>query len=166
MTKGRRDMVRVIERGVLAGAAGGLAEIMWVSIYSTVSGGDAASVAAGVTTASGLTALFPSAPFATGIAIHMMLAVLLGIALACLWQGAAGRFSVRSRFAGVVALLAAIWAINFFVILPAMSPDFIHMVPYAVSLVSKLLFGLAAAETLRRSAHAAEGFTVPASGRL
>ena len=159
-------MSRVIERGIFAGAAGGLAEIIWVSIYATVSGGAAASVAHGVTTAAGLTALFPSAPAAVGIAIHMTLAVLLGIALAGLWQGAAGRFSLRSRFAGVLALLAAIWAINFFVILPALSPDFVHMVPYAMSLTSKLLFGLAAAETLRSSAPAAEGFTVSASGRL
>ncbi len=158
-------MRRVIERGILAGAAGGLAEIIWVSIYSTVSGASAASVAYGVTTAAGLTALFPSAPAAVGIAIHMTLAVLLGVALACLWQGTAGRFSLQGRFAGVLALLAAVWAVNFFVVLPAISPDFVHMVPYAVSLTSKLLFGLAAAETLRSSAQAAEGFTVSASGR-
>ena len=50
------------------------------------------------------------------------------------------------------AALAAVWAINFFVILPVLSPAFVHLVPYSVSLMSKLLFGFAAAETLRRCA--------------
>jgi hypothetical protein len=164
MMIGRRDICGTIECGILAGAAGGVAEIIWVSIYSTASGGNPASVARGVTTATSLTALLPAAPVEMGIAIHMTLAVLLGLALAFLWQAAA-RFSVRSRFAGVLALLAGIWAANFLVILPAISPDFVHMVPYAVSLTSKLLFGLAAAETLRSTAPAAEGFMRAASGR-
>ena len=162
MTTGRRDIRGIIECGILAGAAGGLAEIIWVSIYSTASGGNPAGVARGVTTAAGLTALLPSAPVELGIAIHMTLAVLLGLALAYLWQAAAGRLSLRSRFAGVLVLLAAIWAVNFLVVLPAISPDFVAMVPYAVSLTSKLLFGLAAAETLRSNAPAAEAFTMAA----
>ncbi len=41
---------------------------------------------------------------------------------------------------------------NFFVVLPAVSPTFVNLVPYSVSLISKLLFGLAAAEILRRYA--------------
>jgi len=46
--------------------------------------------------------------------------------------------------------LIGVWAVNFFVVLPSIDPDFIHLVPYSVSLVSKVLFGLAAAEALRR----------------
>ena len=41
---------------------------------------------------------------------------------------------------------------NFFVVLPVVEPSFVHLLPYSVSLVSKLLFGVAAAETLRRGA--------------
>jgi hypothetical protein len=41
-----------------------------------------------------------------------------------------------------------------FVVLPAVSPTFVNLMPYSVSLISKLLFGLAAAETLRRYSYA------------
>ncbi len=153
MTTGRRDISEAIKRGILAGAAGGLAEIIWVSLYAGVTDGNAATLARAVTTAAGVTSLLPAAPVTMGIAVHMTLAVLLGIALACLWQALASRrHGVSSRYVVVLAALAAVWALNFFVILPAISPAFVHLVPYSVSLMSKLLFGLAAAETLRRCA--------------
>jgi hypothetical protein len=151
MTTARLDSGELIRRGVLAGAAGGLAEIIWVSFYAAITGGNAATLARGVTTAAGVTALLPEAPITMGIAVHMALAVLLGIALTGLWQGLARHgYGTRSLYAVVVVALAAVWAINFFVILPAVSPAFIQLIPYSVSLMSKLLFGLAAAETLRR----------------
>jgi hypothetical protein len=143
----------LIERGMAAGLAGGLAEILWVSLYSEATGGNAAVIARGVTTAAGLNALLPEAPVTVGIVTHMLLAVALGVALAFAWQW----FSVRARSAAacylfVLACLIGVWTMNFFVILPLLSPPFIALLPYAVSLTSKLLFGLAAAETLRRCA--------------
>jgi hypothetical protein len=150
----RSDIRDVIKRGILAGAAGGLAEIIWVSLYASVTGGDAAVLARGVTTAVGVTALLPAASVTAGIAVHMMLAVLLGIALAGLWQALAPRLRMNSRYTLTLAALAGVWAFNFFVALPAVSPAFVHLVPLSVSLMSKLLFGLAAAETLRRCAMA------------
>jgi hypothetical protein len=152
MTTGRLGIGETIKRGVLAGAAGGLAEILWVSLYATITGGNAATLSRGVTTAVGVTALLPAASAAMGVAVHMVLAVLLGVAVACLWQAVARRQGVSSGYAVVIAALAAVWVMNFFVLLPAISPAFVHMVPYGVSLTSKLLFGLAAAETLRRFA--------------
>ena len=160
MTTGRLGISEFVKRGILAGAAGGLAEIIWVSVYAGITGGNAAILARGVTTAAGVTALLPEAPVTTGVAVHMMLAVLLGIAVTGLWQLARGN-GVSSRYALVVAALAAVWAINFFVILPVLSPGFVLLVPYSVSLMSKLLFGFAAAETLRRCAVAGEA-RVPA----
>ena len=50
----------------------------------------------------------------------------------------------------MLVALVGVWAVNFFVVLPGISPAFIHLVPYPVSLMSKILFGLAAAEALRR----------------
>jgi hypothetical protein len=52
----------------------------------------------------------------------------------------------------MLAALAGVWAVNFFVVLPLVSPAFVHIVPYAVSLTSKLLFGVAAAEIVRDDA--------------
>jgi hypothetical protein len=153
LATGRLGFGEIIKRGVIAGAAGGLAEVVWVSLYAVVTGGNAANIARGVTTAAGVTAMLPDAPVTVGIVVHMALAVLLGVALAWLWQALARRgFGVRSLTAVMLAALAAVWAMNFFVILPALSPPFIALIPYPVSLISKLLFGFAAAETLRRGA--------------
>ena len=156
MTTSRRNISEAVKRGILAGAAGGLAEIIWVSLYAMVTGGNAAILARGVTTAAGVTALLPAAPVTMGIAVHMMLAIMLGVALAGLWQALARTRGVSSLYVVALAALAAVWAVNFFVILPVISPPFVHLVPYSVSLMSKLLFALAAAETLRRCAAVAE----------
>jgi hypothetical protein len=149
-------------RGVVAGAAGGLAEIAWVTLYAGATGGNAEILARGVTTASGVSALLPMAPVGIGIAVHMTLAVMLGVALAFAWRAFSGkRGGAASPYRFMLAALAGVWAVNFFVVLPILSPAFVHMVPYAVSLTSKLLFGLAAAEVLRREAnlgrHARQG---------
>lgn len=153
MTKGRHSASEIFKYGLLAGTAGGLAEIAWVSFYAAISGGNAATLARGVTTAAGVTALLPAAPVTAGIAVHMMLALLLGVALAYAWQTVSRRGGdTRSLYGFMLASLAAVWAINFFIVLPVVSAPFIHLVPYSVSLMSKLLFGIAAAETLRRCA--------------
>jgi hypothetical protein len=115
-----------------------------------MTGGNAATLARGVTTAAGVTALLPAAPVSVGIAVHMALALALGIALVGVWQTLARRDTV-SLYGFMLAALTAVWAMNFFIVLPIVSPQFIALVPYSVSLISKLLFGLAAAETLRRS---------------
>lgn len=141
----------ILKRGLLVGAAGGLAEIIWVSLYAGLTGGNAAALARGVTTAVGVTALLPESPISIGIAVHMALAVLLGVALVGVWQTLARRDTI-SLYGFMLTALAGVWAINFFVILPVVSAPFIGLLPYSVSLTSKLLFGLAAAETLRRMA--------------
>jgi hypothetical protein len=41
--------------------------------------------------------------------------------------------------------LVAVWAVNFFLALPRINPGFIALLPYSVTLISKLLFGLSAA---------------------
>lgn len=138
-------------RGVIAGAAGGLAEIAWVTLYAEATGGNAAILARGVTTAAGVSALLPAAPMILGVAVHMTLAVTLGVALAFTWRVlSADRARSANPYPFTLAALVGVWAVNFFVVLPIVSPAFIHMVPYAVSLVSKLLFGLAAAAIIRR----------------
>jgi hypothetical protein len=157
MTASRIGISEMIKRGVIAGAAGGLAEIIWVSAYAIITGGNATSLARGVTTAAGVSALLPSAPVTTGIVVHMALAVLLGIAVSAVWQAVSVRSQgVSNAYVLVIAALSGVWAMNFFVVLPAISPEFVQLVPYSVSLMSKLLFGLAAAETLRHCASANE----------
>jgi hypothetical protein len=146
-------LIGIIRRGIAAGAAGGIAEVLWISTYTAATGVSAASLARGVTTAAGMGTQLAVAPVAAGIVIHMMLAAALGIALACAWRGlSACRPGGTGAFALVLPILACVWAINFFVVLPLISPAFVALVPYPVSLVSKLLFGVAAAAVLRHHA--------------
>lgn len=149
MTDTRR--LAIIRTGVFAGAAGGLAEIAWVSLYAGVTGADPAVLARGVTSAAGVTALLPASPVALGIGVHMALAVLLGIVLAFGWQALSAN-RPGNPYPFMLAALAGVWAVNFLVVLPLVSPAFVHIVPYAVSLTSKLLFGVAAAEIVRDDA--------------
>jgi hypothetical protein len=136
--------------GIIAGAAGGLAEIAWVTLYAGMTGGDPAALARGVTTAAGASALLPAAsPIILGIGVHMTLAVMLGMILALAWQTLSVRRGLTNPYPFMLAALAAVWVINFFVVLPVVSPAFIYAAPLAVSLISKLLFGAAAAEVIR-----------------
>jgi hypothetical protein len=144
------EALETIRQGVIAGAAGGVAEIAWVTLYAGATGANPATLARGVTTAAGASALFSTAPVALGVTVHIGLAVTLGIALAFVWRTlSAHRPETVSPFPFMVAALVGIWAINFFVVLPIVSPGFIHLVPYPVSLMSKVLFGLAAAGVFR-----------------
>jgi hypothetical protein len=163
MTNTRR--LAIIRTGVFAGAAGGLAEIAWVTLYAGVTGVDPAVLARGVTTAAGVTALLPAAPVALGIGVHMVLAVMLGVVLAFGWQALSANRPNRpsnNPYPFMLTALAGVWAVNFFVVLPLVSPAFVHLVPYAVSMTSKLLFGVAAAGIVRHeSMFAAHGARLP-----
>ena len=50
----------------------------------------------------------------------------------------------------MLTALAGFWSINFFVKVPVVSAPFVGLLLYSVSLTSKLLFGLTAAESSRR----------------
>jgi hypothetical protein len=146
-----KTLLDTLRHGVVAGVAGGLAEVAWVTLYAGATGIDPATLARGVTTAAGLNALAPAMPVALGVTVHMALAATLGIALAFVWRALSShRLKIASPFPFMLAALVGVWAINFFVVLPVVSPAFVYLVPYPVSLVSKILFGLAAAEALRR----------------
>jgi hypothetical protein len=141
----------IMRTGVFAGTAGGLAEIAWVSLYAGMTGTDPAALAQGVTTAAGISALLPeNSPVTLGVGVHMALAAMLGIILVFTWRALAAKQPHPSNpYPFMLTALAAVWTINFFVVLPVVSPAFIHIVPYAVSLTSKLLFAVAAAEIVR-----------------
>jgi hypothetical protein len=129
---------------ILAGLAGGAVEIAWVSLYSSVAGTGAGEVARQVTaTALPFTAGSEWAP-ALGIGIHMVLSIVLAAAFAAtLFGPIARRFGATGIFLGGLATLSAVWAVNFFLLLPLLNPGFPLLMPYAVTFISKLLFGAA-----------------------
>lgn len=138
--------------GIVAGLAGGVAEIFWIAIYERLSGGEAAAVARGVTEALFPKLVAPATAVPLGIAIHMVLAVMLGVAVAVLARTLLPRKTPAVlEFIAVVGSLVCVWAINFLLILPAINPAFVAIVPYTASLASKVFFGVAAALALKFS---------------
>ena len=94
----------------------------------------------------------PAAPL-LGIAIHMLLSVVLGMAFAAtIWRLAAPRLGAAAFLATAAGSLALVWAINFFVVLPMLNPAFVTLMPYGITLVSKVLFGIAMGSVLLRAA--------------
>jgi hypothetical protein len=136
----------VLSTGLLIGLAGGLAEILVVCLYSAFTGGDAAMVARHVASAIGL----DGASAVAGVAVHMGLAVALGIVLSAMVRSLAALLPRDGAiWAFMVGSLAAVWAINFFVVLPVVSPGFVHLLPYSITLASKLAFGSVGAAVLQ-----------------
>ena len=75
----------------------------------------------------------------------MGLASVLGLAVALSIRPVAGLLNGFGLYAAVSAALFVVWAVNFLVVLPLVSPQFVDAVPYTVSLFSKVLFGITAA---------------------
>lgn len=154
MTRHQREHIgQTVTQGVLLGIAGGLAEIAWIGSYGSLAGTDAAEVARAVSATVGRmlpNASFAAAPVFYGIVVHMIAAVGIGVALAFLWRWTrAYRPSRFDEYGFMLSALAIIWVLNFFVVLPLISPAFVDLVPYPASLASKLLFGVAGALMLR-----------------
>jgi|tagenome__1003787_1003787.scaffolds.fasta_scaffold19051567_1 hypothetical protein len=142
----KRAAARILAVGVVAGLAGGIAEVAWISMYAVVTGSDTAMVARGITETLQINS--PS-PVVAGLSIHIALAALLGIAVAFALRPL--RLKGARLFGAMLWALAAVWAINFMVVLPVLNPPFVDIVPLGVSFVSKLLFGIAAAACLQLS---------------
>jgi hypothetical protein len=134
-------------QGAAIGLAGGLAELLVVGAYAHVARVDAGVVAGAIATA---VHLEPGSAV-TGVAVHMALSALLGVGL--LGAARANRTlreaSASTACAAAMVALAAIWAVNFLVVLPWLSPGFVHLLPYPVTLASKLVFALAATAAWR-----------------
>jgi hypothetical protein len=137
----------LLRDGATAGIAGGLAEVLVIALYSATSDTSLATVGRQIAAAVGL----DSNSALTGLWVHLALSAALGIALMFAWNRLATISTGPAAlylFASVT--LAAIWAINFFIVLPVLSPAFVTLLPYTVTLVSKLMFGGAAARTAQR----------------
>ena len=149
MTTARLGFVEILQVGALAGFAGGLAEIGWISLYGAAMGMPIESVAQEVTRS--VLPVFGDSSWSVwlGILVHLILAlgvgVLLAFAIRFLLRDNGGAYSDLA----VILALAVVWAVNFFVTLPHLNPEFVNLLPYSVTLLSKLFFGLSAATVFR-----------------
>jgi len=149
LTHSPLDLSAMAIIGVISGLVGGLAEVLWIWLYSSIVGDDPLAIAAAVSA----TFVTLGGPIAVvlGLAVHMVLAAALGLSLTAALRLASPRLarSASEVFLVVIALVA-VWGANFFVLLPIINPGFVHIVPLPVSLISKLSFGIAAAYVLHR----------------
>jgi hypothetical protein len=144
-------MRRTVEQNVLLAAFyGGAVEVVWVSAYCALTGHGAATLARQVT-ATLFPALSGGAPgVVLGIGIHFALSLLLALAYVRLvWGPHARRWREGAALAAAVGALALVWCVNFLLVLPLVNPVFVALLPYPVSLASKLLFGVAMTGALR-----------------
>ena len=133
-----------ITRVLLAGLAGGMAEVLWVMAWSAITPLQATTVAREVTHA-----LFPGVTetvlaVEAGLMIHLALSLALGLAFTTvLGNRLQQNYGTPGLLAGSVSVLALIWAVNFLLVLPVINPAFVTLMPFTVTLGSKILFGLA-----------------------
>jgi hypothetical protein len=138
---------------VVAGAAGGMAEVIWIAAAAVVLGTDGWAVARGVfATIVPDMAAVNAAPW-FGLFIHFALSIVLAAAFA---QTLGRRLRGAQLFFTALATLAVVWAFNFLVLLPLLNPAFVSLLPHPITLVSKLLFGVAMAAVLARPSALAE----------
>ena len=147
-----KEAGHTLQYTILAGLAGGFAEILWIALYTSLTSGSGVEVARQVTAT-----LFPSlaalpAALAIGIAIHLALSAALAVIFVrVVWIPFAKRIVGSASVIITVAALIAVWGINFFVILPIVNPSFATLMPYEITLISKTLFGATMAWSLRKS---------------
>ena len=134
---------------IAAGAAGGMAEVLWIAVAATALGADGWAIARAVSTTvvPGL-ASSSLAPW-IGLFIHFLLSIALA---AVLVRAFSRQLHAAAIFLAALAALAAVWAFNFLLLLPLIDPAFVSLLPHPVTLVSKLLFGVAMASVLVRQA--------------
>ncbi|MBL1142762.1 MAG: hypothetical protein HND53_12100 [Proteobacteria bacterium] len=129
---------------VIAGVAGGMSEILWVLLYSSLSSVSAAEIARQVTVSLFPFAMHSSVSTILGLGIHLLLSLVLALLfIAIVLKPVFNRYGKPGIFVSSLITLALVWKINFFIVLPVLNPSFIGLMPLFVTFVSKLLFGAA-----------------------
>lgn len=137
---------------LLAGFAGGVVEMMWVAGYCAVTPLSSSEVLHQISRSAGIHASNGVFASLSGIAVHLALSVLLALTFALsVWRPLLRRSGVVGNLLASCAALSMIWAFNFLVVLPILNPGFADLMPYSVTVTSKLLFGVAMGWVLYRA---------------
>jgi hypothetical protein len=127
---------------LLAGVVGGTAEVAWVVLFCLMSPLQSSLVAEEIAR-SFLPQIAGFSAVMIGLIIHYVLSMLIaGIFAITILPMLTNRIDVPAVLLASGAVLVGIWAINFFITLPMINPDFVTLMPYTVTLLSKLGFGI------------------------
>lgn len=145
--KVRRTMSQNV---LLAGFYGGMAEVVWIAVYCLFTGQSSAEVARQVASTLASGAAAGASGVAAGIAIHFALSAIVAMVYVQLvWRPFARHLNEAAGIVVACVALGLIWTMNFLLVLPAVNPAFVTLVPYSISFASKILFGIAMAGSLR-----------------
>ena len=135
---------------VTAALLGGMAEIVWVIIYTSFSNIPAATIATQISKTFIPDITANTATITSGILIHFILSIILLFVIAKpLLARLPGHWKTTPLLVLLsTLLLVAIWTFNFMLLLPLVNPEFVTLLPYTVSLASKVMFGIAMGLTL------------------
>lgn len=138
------------------GLIGGGAEVVVVGLAALFAGIGGWFVAAGVSTAT-FGDLFAGGNAVTvGLLVHFALSFLIAACFVPFAERIQQRWGSAAVVAASAAALSCVWAMNFFVILPRVAPEFVTIVPLPVSFLSKLSFGVMMGLTLVSGSRRAE----------
>jgi hypothetical protein len=134
---------------IYSGFVGGLLEALWVMVFSLFNPLTIGTVGREITNSViPSLAASPSAPI-IGLGIHFALSFLVAAGfIALLYRPFLAKQSRKALIVSSMVTLTAIWAVNFFVLLPAINPTFVTLIPYMMTFVSKLLFGYGMANVI------------------
>ena len=134
-----------------AGTAGGMAEVLWIAAAATALGADGWAISRAVATTVIPDLVASSIAPWVGLLIHFLLSITLATVFV---RALSRRLGAAILFLAALAALAAVWVFNFLLLLPLINPAFVALLPHPVTLISKLLFGVAMAAVLvRRAGH-------------
>lgn len=153
-------MKRVIddrfEAVLWGGFAGGAAEVVVVALAALAVGVGGWFVAAGVSDATFGKLFWGNDAVLVGLAVHFVLSFLIAACFVPFAARIQERFGASAVVAASAAALVGVWAMNFFVVLPRVAPEFVTIVPLSVSFLSKLSFGVVMGMVLVQGSRRAE----------
>lgn len=126
-----------------SGLIAGLSEIIWISLYCLATNTNGLHIAHQITET-----LFPSLPYSNrslilGIIIHFVLSLLSSIAfIRTLWLPFTRHYhkSITLIFGALLGI--TLWMLNFWVAIPLINKSFTQSLPYAITFISQLIFGV------------------------
>jgi hypothetical protein len=131
-----------LNRVLVGGLAGGAAEVLVVALYALLAGTGGWMVAESVSRATFGAWFSGGDAVLVGLTVHFALSLLIAACFVAVLPVLMHRIGRRGVVLAAAAALVAVWAANFFAVLPRIAPEFVAMVPLWLSFLSKLSFGV------------------------
>jgi len=143
MQNKQNGFLQTLRLSLIAGFLGGMAEVMFMLVYARLTTADPIVIGSEITRSFFHAYSIGWRAALLGLAIHFVLSFIMAgffITVVMAFFKRAWRRKTSLITLGL-AYLAAIWSLNFLILLPSVNVAFVHLSPLLVTLTSKLLFG-------------------------